>query len=76
MGYLDYYITTTRSCCEKDSYHGKQACIMRRQYYYGDVFSKWVGLAYDTSDLKGNHFLELQNDKYHMIGPSYTKGRP
>ena len=31
-------------CCEKGSCCGRQACIIRRQYHYGDVISRQIDL--------------------------------
>jgi len=42
---------------------------------YNDIIRNWQ-MTFQASNLKGNYFLELQDDKYHMIGPSYTKGGP
>jgi len=33
-------------------------------------------MMFQVSDLKGNHFLELLDDKYLLVNPTYTKGGP
>ena len=34
-------------CCKKGGCHRRQACMVGRQYYYGDVISEQVDLVYD-----------------------------
>jgi len=36
-GWVQHYHKT---CCKKGGHCGRQACIIRRQYHYGDVISK------------------------------------
>jgi len=36
-GWVQHYHKT---CCEKGGHCGRQACIIMRQYHYGDVISK------------------------------------
>ena len=46
----DCYITTTQVCYKEDSHYRGQAFRLNinKKYYYGDVFSGWVDLAYDN----------------------------
>ena len=40
-----------------------------------NIIRTWQ-MSFQVSNLKGNHFLELLDDKYHIIKPSYTKEGP
>ena len=45
-----------KTCCEKDGHCGRQACIIRRQYYHRDVISGWV----DNKGLERMVDMQLQ----------------
>ena len=51
MESLDCCITATWACCKEGGHCGRQACRLDidKEYHYGDVFSRWVDLAYDNS---------------------------
>ena len=42
---------------------------------YNNIFNHWK-MMFQASDGKGNHFLELLDDKFNIIEPFYAKGGP
>jgi len=40
-----------------------------------NIIKNWQ-MTFQTSDLRGNQFLELLDDELHLIVPSYIKGGP
>ena len=40
-----------------------------------DILKSWK-MIFQASDFKGKHFLDLLNDDFNVIEPSYTKGGP